>query len=297
MAEQNDRPNTEEKINSAYEFQVTKVNNNHSKENPKNGSTGPYMKMLSVSPVDSSPQLFPYNSCVCARCGFVFPTPEEVMAHWQHSPKCNYRSVCEECTREGVSEFKQCKHFQSIETAPRVVVLDPIYEDELPARVNLVTPRDPDFTPTAPQPSVVVLPPSSTRAEKRPRPAPRSTSDEESEKKICHLPPPPDGDPQKTLPYRIDFLLDSGVVKHARFDSTGAMPLLFEKKRPRKPRTHFTDSQVVELEKIFEDKKYLDAKEREVVACDLSLHEEQVKNWFQNRRSKWRKDKNIEGCV
>ena len=118
------------------------------------------------------------------------------------------------------------------------------------------------------------------------------TSREDEEKVICPLPPPPNHDPQKPLPYRIDFLLNSGVVKHAKMNVNGKQnnSLYFEKKRPRKPRTHFTDIQIEDLEKVFEDKKYLSSHERQIIAHDLCLQEEQVKNWFQNRRSRWRKD-------
>lgn len=119
------------------------------------------------------------------------------------------------------------------------------------------------------------------------------------ENEICQLPPPPHTEPNKPLPYRIDFLLQSGVIKHARMNnrkngSTDSSPLYFENKRPRKPRTHFTISQIDDLEKVFVDKKYLSVTERSTLAYELGLQEEQVKNWFQNRRSRWRKDCKME---
>ena len=43
------------------------------------------------------------------------------------------------------------------------------------------------------------------------------------------------------------------------------------------------------LEKRFQEKRYLSIPERISVAKDLGLNEQQVKTWFQNRRTKWKK--------
>ena len=56
-------------------------------------------------------------------------------------------------------------------------------------------------------------------------------------------------------------------------------------KKPRKPRTAFTDLQLRTLEKMFERKKYLSVQERLEVASRLGLSDIQVKTWYQNRRS------------
>jgi len=67
-------------------------------------------------------------------------------------------------------------------------------------------------------------------------------------------------------------------------------PLLtFEQKKPRRPRTIFSASQLLELEERFRYQKYLSTAERSCLAFTLGLSEEQVKVWFQNRRSKWKK--------
>ena len=43
------------------------------------------------------------------------------------------------------------------------------------------------------------------------------------------------------------------------------------------------------LEKTFEGSKYISLGERKRLAAELQLSERQVKTWFQNRRTKWRK--------
>lgn len=43
------------------------------------------------------------------------------------------------------------------------------------------------------------------------------------------------------------------------------------------------------LEKTFEQAKYLAGPERAKLAYQLAMSESQVKVWFQNRRTKWRK--------
>ncbi|KRZ69242.1 T-cell leukemia homeobox protein 2, partial [Trichinella papuae] len=57
----------------------------------------------------------------------------------------------------------------------------------------------------------------------------------------------------------------------------------------KKPRTSFTKSQVAELERKFLDQKYLASAERAALAQTLNMSDAQVKTWFQNRRTKWRR--------
>ncbi|CAF1044790.1 unnamed protein product [Rotaria sordida] len=60
-------------------------------------------------------------------------------------------------------------------------------------------------------------------------------------------------------------------------------------KKPRKARTAFTDQQLNCLEKSFEKQKYLSVQDRMELAVCLNLSDTQVKTWYQNRRTKWKR--------
>ncbi|XP_035281238.1 T-cell leukemia homeobox protein 2 isoform X1 [Anguilla rostrata] len=57
----------------------------------------------------------------------------------------------------------------------------------------------------------------------------------------------------------------------------------------KKPRTSFSRVQICELEKRFHRQKYLASAERATLAKTLKMTDAQVKTWFQNRRTKWRR--------
>ncbi|CAF0825658.1 unnamed protein product [Brachionus calyciflorus] len=57
----------------------------------------------------------------------------------------------------------------------------------------------------------------------------------------------------------------------------------------KKPRTSFNRPQIIELEKRFMKQKYLASSERSNLAKLLKMTDAQVKTWFQNRRTKWRR--------
>ncbi|XP_061412225.1 homeobox protein Nkx-6.1-like [Lethenteron reissneri] len=59
--------------------------------------------------------------------------------------------------------------------------------------------------------------------------------------------------------------------------------------RRKQTRPTFSGQQIFALEKTFEQTKYLAGPERARLAFSLGMSESQVKVWFQNRRTKWRK--------
>ena len=59
--------------------------------------------------------------------------------------------------------------------------------------------------------------------------------------------------------------------------------------KSRRARTAFTYEQLVALENKFKQTRYLSVCERLNLALGLSLTETQIKIWFQNRRTKWKK--------
>ncbi|XP_009991573.1 PREDICTED: homeobox protein Nkx-6.3 [Chaetura pelagica] len=65
-----------------------------------------------------------------------------------------------------------------------------------------------------------------------------------------------------------------------------------QKKKHTRPT--FTGHQIFALEKTFEQTKYLAGPERARLAYSLGMTESQVKVWFQNRRTKWRKKSALE---
>ncbi|XP_058473723.1 homeobox protein pnx [Solea solea] len=64
-----------------------------------------------------------------------------------------------------------------------------------------------------------------------------------------------------------------------------------EAKKSRRVRTAFTVGQLHILECSFHRCHYLSVLERHTIAAALHLSETQVKIWFQNRRTKWKKER------
>ncbi|XP_059192248.1 barH-like homeobox 1a [Centropristis striata] len=60
-------------------------------------------------------------------------------------------------------------------------------------------------------------------------------------------------------------------------------------KKPRKARTAFSDQQLARLETSFRTQKYLSVQDRMELAATLQLSDTQVKTWYQNRRTKWKR--------
>uniref|UniRef100_W5KSW5 Posterior neuron-specific homeobox n=1 Tax=Astyanax mexicanus TaxID=7994 RepID=W5KSW5_ASTMX len=66
-------------------------------------------------------------------------------------------------------------------------------------------------------------------------------------------------------------------------------------RKARRIRTAFTLEQLRVLERSFQSSHYLSVLERHVIASALRLSETQVKIWFQNRRTKWKKSREGQG--
>ncbi|XP_055715488.1 homeobox protein ceh-1 [Phlebotomus papatasi] len=64
-------------------------------------------------------------------------------------------------------------------------------------------------------------------------------------------------------------------------------------RKPRRRRTAFTHAQLAFLERKFRCQKYLSVADRSDVADSLNLSETQVKTWYQNRRTKWKRQNQL----
>ncbi|XP_044517550.1 homeobox protein EMX1-like [Gracilinanus agilis] len=67
-------------------------------------------------------------------------------------------------------------------------------------------------------------------------------------------------------------------------------------RKPKRIRTAFSPSQLLRLERAFEKNHYVVGAERKQLANSLCLTETQVKVWFQNRRTKHKRQKMDEEC-
>lgn len=96
------------------------------------------------------------------------------------------------------------------------------------------------------------------------------------------------------------LVYSSGFVKEKRFTSEEEENCKDDLKtffshdtclilKRRRRRTAFTSGQLKSLEHKFTKKKYLSISERNNLAKSLKLSDAQVKTWFQNRRTKWKK--------
>ncbi|XP_028274071.1 homeobox protein Nkx-6.1 [Parambassis ranga] len=85
-------------------------------------------------------------------------------------------------------------------------------------------------------------------------------------------------------------VMQSPHWRDARFACSNQGSVLLDKDGKRKhTRPTFSGQQIFALEKTFEQTKYLAGPERARLAYSLGMTESQVKVWFQNRRTKWRK--------
>ncbi|XP_022080804.1 ventral anterior homeobox 2b-like [Acanthaster planci] len=67
-------------------------------------------------------------------------------------------------------------------------------------------------------------------------------------------------------------------------------PKALDLDRPKRARTSFTSYQLEQLEKEFKCNQYMVGRDRARLATNLDLTETQVKVWFQNRRTKFKRE-------
>ncbi|XP_017575854.1 homeobox protein pnx [Pygocentrus nattereri] len=91
-----------------------------------------------------------------------------------------------------------------------------------------------------------------------------------------------------------DLLSDDESQKSTDRRSASGSPVPAHK--ARRVRTAFTLEQLRVLERSFQSSHYLSVLERHVIAAALRLSETQVKIWFQNRRTKWKKEREGHGA-
>ncbi|XP_065170876.1 barH-like 1 homeobox protein isoform X2 [Atheta coriaria] len=88
--------------------------------------------------------------------------------------------------------------------------------------------------------------------------------------------------------YRVGGIGDDNVGgPEAVVDATA------KSRKPRRRRTAFTHAQLAFLERKFRCQKYLSVADRSDVADSLNLSETQVKTWYQNRRTKWKRQNQL----
>ncbi|XP_074033396.1 homeobox protein ceh-30 [Leptinotarsa decemlineata] len=101
----------------------------------------------------------------------------------------------------------------------------------------------------------------------------------------------PDSDPD-TSDYRNVETPPSPASK-SFFGGGDAQSEASKSRKPRRRRTAFTHAQLAYLERKFRCQKYLSVADRSDVADALNLSETQVKTWYQNRRTKWKRQNQL----
>ncbi|XP_050396622.1 T-cell leukemia homeobox protein 3-like [Patella vulgata] len=98
--------------------------------------------------------------------------------------------------------------------------------------------------------------------------------------------------PHPVLPLWGNYAVPWLDVRRDRFGVVRRVGHPYQNRTPpkrKKPRTSFSRLQIMELEKRFHRQKYLASAERSSLAKTLKMTDAQVKTWFQNRRTKWRR--------
>nr|CAD37941.1 homeobox protein HOXa1 [Suberites domuncula] len=124
-----------------------------------------------------------------------------------------------------------------------------------------------------------------------PLPSPDDRFEENGTFRIGPVPPPKSTKTNVEKKISVDSTSPTGSVRNGTKRSISSDieddDELFRKRK--KARTAFSREQVAELEKKFQEKKYLSSNERGELAEKLKLSDMQVKTWFQNRRMKFKR--------
>ncbi|XP_040581244.1 uncharacterized protein [Lepeophtheirus salmonis] len=86
---------------------------------------------------------------------------------------------------------------------------------------------------------------------------------------------------------------ESSASSSLLLSSSAAPSSSSSSRKQRKARTAFTDYQLQTLERSFEKQKYLSVQDRQELAAKLNLTDTQVKTWYQNRRTKWKRTTSV----
>ncbi|XP_018568478.1 homeobox protein ceh-12-like [Anoplophora glabripennis] len=98
-----------------------------------------------------------------------------------------------------------------------------------------------------------------------------------------------DGNVNDNLKRENEVVSTTDDFYHRDFSEDFSYSSKSDDERKKRPRTAFTASQIKSLEAEFERNKYLSVAKRCQLSKTLKLTETQIKIWFQNRRTKWKR--------
>ncbi|CAH1259225.1 EMX2 [Branchiostoma lanceolatum] len=102
---------------------------------------------------------------------------------------------------------------------------------------------------------------------------------------------PPGILPQHSMSPIHPWVVPHGFLPQHRLQVPDGTPgFMYPFRKPKRVRTAFTPTQLLRLEHAFDKNHYVVGQERKQLAQQLTLTETQVKVWFQNRRTKYKRD-------
>jgi len=105
---------------------------------------------------------------------------------------------------------------------------------------------------------------------------------------LHRVPSPHDTASSDAGSYKDNDISDDGEDDDENSPNSNSRETALQRKQ-RKARTAFSDYQLQTLERSFEKQKYLSVQDRQELAAKLNLTDTQVKTWYQNRRTKWKR--------